>query len=235
MINRCFILTLFFLLGYEALTFSQFNNCRCISDDIIDKNFEEKIIARIFINQMIGKNDQFFNNWMPGDIYLNDGCIIKNELLRYNIFTDDLLWLRKTDFQTGVVNKQIVNEFTLYDQNNSLFAKFKKLKIKNWYSGDSANIFFQVLAEGQVSLYVDRKASSLKNTNEIVKKNEYFLLKDGILLKFIPNRYSLYRIMGKEKQNMRSAIRSEHLRVRNEPQLIRAIELYNKNSVSKPN
>jgi hypothetical protein len=233
MIDRCLILILFFLLGFEPENFSQFNNCQCTSKDMNEKNFEEKIIARIFINQMIGNNNQYFNAWTSGDIYLNDGCIIKNELLRYNTYTGDLLWLRKADYQTGVVNKQVIMGFTLYDQNNLVNAKFKKIKTKNWYSGDSANIFFQVLAEGQISLYANRKSQSLKNTNEIIEKDEYYLLKNGVLSKFTPNRYSLYRIMGEEKPNMRLVIRSEHLRVRKEPQLIRAIELYNKNSAAK--
>jgi hypothetical protein len=222
------IIFLFSLPGLEPVVFSQFNNCQCISNDINEKNFEEKIIAKTYINKMIGNNNQYFNNWMPGDIYLNNGCVIKNELLRFNTFTGDLLWLRKSDYQTGIVNKQVVAGFALYDQNNLHNVKFKKIRTKNWYSGDSANIFFQVLAEGKISLYANRKSQILKNTNEIIEKDEYYLLRNGILSKFIPNRYILYRLMGEEKPNMRSAIRSEHLRVKKEPQLIRAIELYNK-------
>ena len=235
MINRSLILIFTFLLGFAPEIFSQFNSCQCINNEINEKNFEEKIIAKIFVNQFIGNNFQFFNTWAPGDIYLNDGCVIKNELLRYNTYTGDLLWLRKTDYQTGVVNKQVIMGFTLYDQNNLPFAKFKKLKTKNWYSLDSANIFFHVLAEGELSLYANRKSQSLKTTNEIIEKDEYYLLRNGILSNFIPNRYILYRLMGEDKPKMRSVIRSEHLRVRKEPQLIRAIDLYNKNSGSKTN
>ena len=68
---------------------------------------------------------------------MSDGTTVKNKILGYNRLLDELIWVRKPDYQQVVLNKKTIAGFTLYDLNNIKIAEFKKLYLKNWLTGDS--------------------------------------------------------------------------------------------------
>ena len=106
--------------------------------------------------------------------------------------------------------------------------------MKNWLLNDSSSSFLQVLVEGELSLYVKRRAKKISSFNDLVREDEYYLLYKGNYNKFKPSRFGLYRVMDEaDKPKMKAAVRSEHLKVRRELQLIRAIEIYNSNAGKK--
>lgn len=204
------------------------NYCQCDNNQDYEKYFQEVLTGKIFINTLLYGNLQFFNDWTFGKVILTNGTEIDNKYLRYNGYIDGLLWLRKSDYKTAIVEKKSVKGFVLYDDNNEPFAEFKKIKIKNWYAGDSANIYMQVMTEGKISLYVYRRIKVHNNTNEVFADHEYYILKDGIYHNIKLGRVGLIQLFPEDKKRMRKIIWSNHLRVRKEPQLVKAIELYNK-------
>lgn len=218
-----------FILSIPSVIFSQEDNTICdTSTAHVDKMLGAKLLAKTFVNTMVSNNDQFYNNWTNGNVTLSDGSVVKNELLRYNSFIDELLWLRKRDYSAGIIYKTTVREFVFYDEKNNPVAKFKNLNVRNWYSLDSSYTYLQVLTEGKISLYVQRRMINInKSTKELVQKDLYFLYKDGQYHSLIPNRMNLYRVMKDEKENIRKIVRGSHLRVRKEAQLTEAIEKYN--------
>jgi hypothetical protein len=218
-----------FILSIPIAVFSQEGGTICdTSSAHIDKMLGAKILARTFVNTLVSNNNQFYNNWAEGDIILSDENVIKNELLRYNSYIDEFLWLRKTDFSAGIIYKSTVREFTIYNEDKTTIARFKNLKVRNWYALDSSYTYLQVLAEGRLSLYVQRRMVNIdKSSKELVQKDLYYLYKDGQFHSFVPNRMNLYRVMKVEKENMRKIIRSSHLRIRKEAQLTEAIKKYN--------
>lgn len=218
-----------FILSIPTVISSQESNAICdTSTAYINKMLGAKLLAKTFVNTMVSNNNQFFNNWANGDVTLADGSIVKDELLRYNSFIDELLWLRKSDYSAGIVYKTTVREFVIYNEAKTPIARFKNLNVKNWYSLDSSYTYLQVLTEGRISLYVQRRMINIdKSTKELVQKDLYYLYKDGQYYSIVPNRLNLYRIMKDEKENMRKIVRGSHLRVRKEAQLTEAIEKYN--------
>jgi hypothetical protein len=224
-------LFIFSLIVISSISFAQKGNPICDTTAYLDKMHEDKLLARIFVNPIISNNNQFFNYWTNGVVELSNGNKVKNELLRYNTFIDELLWLRKADYTTGIIYGSTVKSFVLYNDKNIPFATFKRIKLKNWYSLDSTYSYLQVLEEGKISLYVQRKVVKIgnidKSTSELVPKDQYYLLKDGLYYAFVPSRMNLYRAMKEDADKMKSVVRSSHLRVRKEPQLIEAIKKYN--------
>lgn len=198
------------------------------NDTIYDKRFAEKLVAKVFINPIPSNNIQYYKDWADGEVYLTSGNIVKNELLRYNCFLDELLWARKTDFQIGVVYRSTVSEFVLYEKDSNKRLIFRNIRLKNSLLNDSVNSYLQVLVEGELTLFAKRKAKKISSFNDLVRNDEYYILYHGSFIKLKPNRYSLYRLMNEtDKPRMKSSVRSAHLKVRFEPQLMRAIEIFN--------
>ena len=204
--------------------FSQ--NCNCDNEFHI-ADFEKKLSGKIFISKLKSLKIQYFYKWAEGDIIMSDGYVIKDKLIRYNQYYDELIWLRKKDYKSALLDKETVSEFIIYDEEKNPYAHFKKVRIKNWYKIDSTDLYFQILTEGNVSLYAFRRTILIPNRNELYKKNEYYLLKNNDYLKIEPRRFSLLRALSENKPQLLQILRKNRLKVKHESQLIKAIVLLN--------
>jgi hypothetical protein len=210
-----------------AKLFSQYYNCYCIDNERQVADFERKLTGEIFISALRSLKTQYFYKWTEGDIIMSDGYVIKDKLIRYNRYYDELIWLREKDYKSAIVDKETVSEFIIYDKEKNPYAHFKKIRIKNWYEFDSTDIYFHVLAEGDVSLYAFRRTILISNRNEVYEKDEYYLIKGNDFLKIDPRRFRLLRALPEHKSRLRQIIRKNRLKVKNEPHLIKAILLLN--------
>jgi hypothetical protein len=221
--NLILLTILVIILGIKL--FSQ--NCNCIDNELHMANFEQKLSGKIFISKLRSVKIQYFYKWAEGDIIMSDGYVIKDKFIRYNQYYDELIWLRKKDYKTAMLDKETISEFIIYDEEKNPYAHFKKVRIKNWYEIDSTDVYFQVLTEGNLSLYAFRRTILIPNTNELYEKNEYYLHKGNDYLKIDPRRFRLLRSLPEYKSQLRQIIRKNRLKVKNEPHLIKAIMLLN--------
>ena len=130
------------VLFLASKSFAQSADCQCDSFEY-EKYFEEKLVGRAFVNHNVRNKIQFFNNWTKGDVIFINGVVAKNKLLRYNGFNDELVWLRKSDFQVSVINRQAIQGFTLYNDDGSEMAHFKQSDVNVWYALDSLQVYLQ--------------------------------------------------------------------------------------------
>jgi hypothetical protein len=207
---------------------SQSSLCNCTFDNENEIISDGNLTAKVYISPYLNKKEFYYNSWGIGEVELVDGSIVKNKILRYNGYLDELVWLRDDDKKAGLVDKQLVKSFKIYHNDNSTTDFFRKIKIKRWFSFDTSIVYMHVLAEGKLSLYVSRKIIQMSNSQEFVPKYEYYVYKDNNFMLFKPNRVYFLQIMGSEKQKMKLILRTNHLKVRQENQLIKAIEIFNK-------
>lgn len=222
------IYTLLFILIVSAPCLFSQNKCACLADNPSEELLEDKILAQNYSLRVQSPEIQFYNNWTLGDVILTSGSVIHNKLLRYNGFMDALFWMRTKDYQTSVIEKNTIASFLLYDDEHKPYAFFKKLKMKNLFGKDSSDVFLEVLTEGKLSLYAWRKVAVINNVDEYSTDYQFYLWKDGIMYPLSLKKRSLLKLMGDEKSIMRGIIRENNLNVSNENQMIKAIELYNK-------
>ncbi len=163
-------------------TFAQEKYCNCNSESKQSSSFEVNLIGKAFTNKYPGRSQQFYKSWLPGELQMSDGTTVKNKILGYNRLLDELIWVRKPDYQQVVLNKKTIAGFTLYGLNNIKIAEFKKLYLKDWLTGDSTSTYLQVLVKGRLTLYVERKVVLIRNTDEFQNKDQYYLQKDGELI-----------------------------------------------------
>ena len=194
-------------------------------------DFEVKLIGKAFINKYPGTNMQFYKSWMPGELQMSNGAVAKNRTLVYNCLLDEVIWMRETDHQQVVLRKQTIAGFTLYYSGDNKIAEFRKVILPNDSGITSGGTFLQVLAEGKLSLFVQRKVILLNSGNEFHTSDQYYLLKNGEYLKLVPNRWSLYRLMGEDRLKMKSIVHKNFLFIRKEPALIKAVRLFNQENI----
>jgi len=119
----------------------------------------------------------YFNkDWLPGDIFLEDGRIIRNKRIKYNGLLDELFWLESESNQTVKLDKEAIRQFHFLNYSGDTSVYFRKLNVKRNILADSGEIFCQELYHGDLSLFVlhnfyfDRK--------ETVRTNKGYFLKD---------------------------------------------------------
>jgi hypothetical protein len=126
------------------------------------------------------------------------------------------------------VNRNTITGFIINLSDGRPKAEFIKKLVKLWYIPDSVNVFLQVLARGPVSLYVFRKITPDRTSNNnFLKEFHYYLEREGKISHIKARKQDLLKIMGNDKHRMKEAIRKENLSVRKESGLIRAVEVFN--------
>jgi len=172
------------------------------------------------------RGEQFFNQWDEGYIILSNGETINNMTLRYDRFTDELLWLRPGDFVTGVVNKSVIKGFVIYSQ-DLLQSYFLKRNIRP-PGMDTISSFLHVLAEGDLDLLVYRHVVKAVSESRTVDNTIYYIFTDERNFQAVRlRRRSLTHLQGVDTDLMKSVIKNNRLSVNNELNFAKAVYLYN--------
>jgi hypothetical protein len=172
--------------------------------------------------------NQYFASWTKGTLFLRNDEVITDIFLRYDQFTDELLWLRETDFKTGVVCHDDVTAFELYDDSHQLMARFVNKRIKLGYKPDSTDVFLQHMVSGPLELYVYRKVKEAGN---------YALLNDTYYLLFAGKKSYFTGLSSRQVEKvpvidqakMKTLLKSREVRLDGtETALVNFMQAYNK-------
>jgi hypothetical protein len=212
-----------------SILHSQQYECDCNEVNGSYNNFlQNLLISREYYNPIRHfDGEQYFSAWTPGNITLVNGVTVRDMTIRYDKYLDDILWLRQTDFKTGVINKSIVSGFDLYNTDYQLIGSFVKKRI-NPPGMAPIDAFLQVLAEGTVSLYVYRNVVQAISVSRTVDNTIYYICIGSDCRSVALRRKSLIKTPGIDKDMMKSIIRSNRLTIYNdETDLAKAVYLYN--------
>ncbi len=219
-----YVITVFFItILHTQFIFAQNDYKWCAEKKYIHN---EKLTARFYPYDLSKNNPQFLGDWLKGDVYLENGHVVKNKLFRYNALSDQLVWLRQKDYLTAIVAKENVAAFILYPANKPEM-KFVKKTLTSPLNAKSV-CFMHELYSGGISLYV-RYYFEQNNTNyEINQDKKYFIEKNGHVRKFKPRKRHIFQLFGSEKDTAKNIIRKNKLRIRKTDDLITFFRLYDK-------
>jgi hypothetical protein len=174
------------------------------------------------------KGNQYFNDWLKGDVNLENGDVIYNIYIRYDKFMDELLWLRETDFKTGVLPRGDINGFVIYNERKELLAEFSRRKIKLPYKSDSSETFLQILVKGNLELFAYRKVTQSANNFTLLDDTRYLIFSKGNSYYTGASKRQLLKVPGVDETKMKAVLKSNKVRLDGtEYSLMRAIDLYN--------
>jgi hypothetical protein len=223
-------ITILFLMFFSFLAFCQKGMENCFPDVSDTSIYEENIAGEPFYLNEIYLSRNFYNDdWQYGTIFLENGKTIYNKILNYHLLTHKLIWIRSSDKGMIAVEKATVKEFILPSNDSSINKSlFRKLKFRTWDVHDSVEEFLQVLSQGYINLYVFRKSIVGKYSSRVYPEDDYYLQVNNENIKRLKLlRKSLYSAVGEHDLLMKNIIRSNHLKIRKEYALIKAVTLFN--------
>lgn len=236
MMNK--IMFILLLLASNTILYSQENYSDQLS---LDSIFEPKLTGESYSAKagMIGS--QFFNDdWVESDILLTTGEKVFNKLLKYNGYSDEVVWLVPENFKQVKLDKYAIDEFVLKNYRGKSIL-FKRINVKQMFLSDSTDIFAEVLIESKLSLYVFRKIGVAGTVNKSGKEGVYSfdelepapvyylkLTNSSFFTLQRLKRRALLNIFPEQKTAIRKLLRQNHQQLKTESDLIEVVNLLNK-------
>ncbi len=198
-----------------------------------------KLIGKVYrITAEANRNFLYPNDWVEGDILLTNGDKYENRKLRYEANEDELIVYNANTFTLFFVEKQLVKSFTFIEENK--LHKFVKLStvgdsakdryFEELYSGAHKFLAFYFVFEYKVSPYVDR--NGITRDSEFQIQTNYFMYSESHgLQKMDITRRSFFNAFPEKKKEIRKMFRKNHIAVQNEPSMIAAFQLLEKNKI----
>ena len=202
--------------------------------------FEPRLSGEVYSPPDRFANSQnYFANWLRGDIMLISGETVRGQQLQYNAYLDEIFWLHPMFNRQVRLDKQLISSFTAIIDESGKTATFKRIRTGNEGAGNSG-FFARLLYEDSISLYSQRILRESSRTRSatvggtiisrilLISDHKYFLmLEDDITIPVSRNRRSLYNAFPEKRREIRTILRSNRNRIRNEAELIEAIALLN--------
>lgn len=178
----------------------------------------------------------YADEWLRGEIITPDGQLIRNKLLRYDGFSDLLVWFREEDSLWVQLDPDFIQSFSLFRSDGKV-ARFQKTpsvlntggKYIEFLAGDKYQVFVRrkVAVRGSENRKIDGKVYSFGVWQP---QNEYFLiLPDQSSLRFrkIRKRTLIEPLPDKYYLVFDDILKKGHWRLKNENDLIRLIQSVN--------
>ena len=199
---------------------------------------EPTLFGEIQYQQVITAGSQFlFNEWVKGDVELFNGRIARNVNLKYNGYTDELIWLNPAN-KTVLLDKNAVVRFTITSPINGEKITFKNQKVKVPYFTQPVNTFLQEMYIGDYKLYVfrqvvqsGRQINTDKNRTyevpEVKPKPLYYIQQpDGQWVMFLKPKRSVFSNLNPSKKvEIKKQLSLSRIRFRSEQDIIDVIEI----------
>ena len=189
--------------------------------------------------QLFAGSKYLLDEWAVGDVTLKSGDIVKQQLLKYNALEDELIWFEQKGSGTVRVDKSIVLGFTLEMPKSDSVLIFTNGTSCNNQLGS----FLQVLRKGRMNLYANRWVEKTSNVQMvfvggkarqaivIAPRSSYFVETiTGDIENLALNRRSFVNTFSVYYKSLsKKLLRQNRIRIRNEHDLVSAIEWVEKN------
>jgi len=206
--------------------------------DLNKINAEPPLSGELFSPALSPDIVTYFNkNWLPGDIWLTDGTIIRNKKIKYNRLLDELFWLEPVSNKTVKLDKEAILQFHFLNFMGDTSVYFRKLKVKRSILTDSTEIYGQEIFQGDLSLfilltyYLDRTENVRMDNGTYMK--DIYKEKPVYFIQYLNNkvvgfkrfsRKSLYAFVPDKKVQIKQYFKeNKSVAIKTKPELIRLI------------
>ncbi len=165
--------------------------------------------------------DKYFKNeWLKGDVMLENGIVAENVKLRYNGLIDDVFWLHEGSLQHIMLDRGLVSGFRMYMPEEDEKLVFTKVERSLLRMHGTRDIYVQVLYDDIVTLYAYRQVSRKRDVYVRRGRSRYILTElehDPVYFFVLPgdvivrldtvNRRDVYRAFPGVRDELRSIFR----------------------------
>ncbi len=207
-----------------------------------DRYFEQGLTGMVNLppRRPIGNQHYLTEEWLSGDVILDNGIAVRDKLLRYNGYLDELFWLYEGDYHQIQVDRNMVKEFRLHPPGHDNPVYFRRIEVHAPLLTGKDDIFGELLYEGDVSLYAYRRIIETGRGDYRVgdKLHGGIIIKPGHLYAFIlPDgttrvtrrirRGNILDMFPENRDAIRSLLRENRMWPRNETDLIETARILN--------
>ncbi len=203
-------------------------NAHCGRDGLKEKLETVHLTGKMFIDKHVGHGIQYYNDWQEGTLTLENNRKVPGIHIRYHALSDELLWVRDTDFQAIILEKPNIKSFTFLKDGDMPPAHFEKIDASPAGSVNKDQLFMQVLCQGKYRLLAYREVRYLSYSDEMNLAHAYYTRVNGKLERVSQNRWALYRTFPSLKKEIRKILWTKGIRLRKENDLIRLFKELNK-------
>jgi hypothetical protein len=177
-----------------------------------------------------------FNEWRLGNIYLKDNELIKNVKIKYNIYTDDLLYLNSTSGDSLIINRSVINKFEITNNQTDDLILMEKINLKPEKSdkGTFVKVLYKdsskfILKYSKMFIPANYKGAypTGNKYDEYTDKQQYYLItgKDNIT-KIRLKKKSVIKVLSDREDEIKDFIREKDLRMDNVDDIISVLKYY---------
>ncbi|MCK9311832.1 MAG: hypothetical protein M0P26_06105 [Bacteroidales bacterium] len=220
---------------------AQNNVTKSVSE--VDTIFSPKLTGEIYVQERQYQGEVFYNNqYVKSNILLSTGEMVYGELLKYNGYLDEVIWMNHSNYKQFIIDKSSITDFWTKD-NLDHPVHFQRINVRDT-TISHRDIFVEVVIEGKMSLYIQHQILCLPDQitysngqARYIKTFEprtlyYIKLPSNNFLKMRKlNRSSFLKLFPEQKKSISRLIKKNHLKLKSVSGLIGTIDLMNKESI----
>ncbi|UCH15803.1 MAG: hypothetical protein JSV22_07505 [Bacteroidales bacterium] len=177
-----------------------------------------------------------FNEWKPGNIYLTDSTYIKNVNIKFNIYTDELSYLKSTSGDSLIINRWMIWKFEIIDDPEDDVILFKEMGFKSEKS--DKKVFARVIYDGKSKLILKYSKTFIRafykgayaagnKYDEYTDDQQYYIKKDANKPEKIKlNKKSVIKVLSDKDDKIKSYINKRKLALDNEDGVAELLQYY---------
>ena len=170
--------------------------------------------------------------WMPGMVYFSNGDSLVLSSMNYDAYLGELIYMNQVLNRQVMIDRQSLKGFDLRPSKGRSDRRFRRLGSANEFHSN----YVEVLLTGTISLLVVRKTDLIidegtppaLHPDYFLSNHKYhMLLQDSTTRKLKPSFTQLYRYFPENKKEIKQYIKSQHLKVSVEADLIQVFRYIN--------
>jgi hypothetical protein len=177
-----------------------------------------------------------FNEWKKGNIYLIDNTYINDVSIKYNIYTDDILYLNSKSGDSLIIDRSLINSFEITGDNSNNLLLFKEISLRPYKKDKST--FVKVLYDGKSKFIVKYTKTFIKadykgaysagrKYDEYIDDQQYYIMKDdNTPAKIKLNKKSVTKVLSDKDDKIKSYLNEHKLALDNEDDVERLLQYY---------
>lgn len=172
-----------------------------------------------------------FDQWENGNIFLVGGDTVSDIPIKYDLYSEQLLYRKSASLDSFIVNKVVIKKFEIRDPKTGVELTFVK-------TGENNDEFMELLYNGSSKLFLDHQKPFIKadykgpyskgiKYDEYKNATQYYLLKkNSEFLKIRLNKSSILKSLSDKKKKIEEFIKKNDLDLNRELDVIRVLTYY---------
>ncbi len=177
-----------------------------------------------------------FDEWKLGNIYLNDNTYINSVNIKYNVYTDDVLYLNSTSGDSLIIDRSVIKSFEINDDNSGNMLLFREISLRP--DKKERNTFIKVIYENKSKFIIKYTKTFIKadykgaysagrKYDEYVDDYQYYIVTNpDNPAKIKLNRKSVVKALSDREDKIMAYMNEHNLNLDNEDDIVELMKYY---------